>query len=78
MDLTLTPRLLIHIKTIGIVRNMIPPLMPFGMFHTAASPAIAAMKAAKLMEYVNLRGINRQTSRLRARLGSQVTAVTET
>jgi hypothetical protein len=58
MDLTLTPRLLIQIKTIGTSKKMIPPSMPFGTFQTAASPAIAVIKAAKLMEYVNLRGIN--------------------
>ena len=54
VDLTLTPRLLIKSKTAGSRKNMTTPSIAFGTPQTATASAIAVIKAAKLMEYVNL------------------------
>ena len=58
LTLTLTPKLLMQIKTTGIRKNRIPPSIPLGTSQTATSPAIAVIIAANVMEYVNLKDVS--------------------
>lgn len=50
LNLTLTPKLLMQIKTTGIRKNKMPPSIALGTSQTASSPAIAVMIAANVIE----------------------------